>query len=225
MNNNNLGSEVAVVLGSGIASDGTPARTTVLRVRAAARLAKAHPHVNLILSGDGRKQVGSTSEAEAMKTILLAEGISAARIFLEDQSQDTIGNAVLVAARYFANEGPVAVRKLYVVTSPFHLKRALIAFRAVVPTHWNVVSYGSRIAATDAERGRNERGGVQWMKDFFSGIEPGDIGAAVERLLDCRPHYRAHAFAWLKPIAEKFKTEKSAKSDQSEKDVLVRSGK
>ncbi len=40
MNNNNLGSEVAVVLGSGIASDGTPARTTVLRVRAAARLAK-----------------------------------------------------------------------------------------------------------------------------------------------------------------------------------------
>ncbi len=170
MNNYNLGSEVAVVLGSGIASDGTPARTTVLRVRAAARLAKAHPNVKLILSGDGRKQVGITSEAEAMRSILLAEGISADRIFLEDQSQDTIGNAVLVAARYFANEAPVAARKLYVVTSPFHIKRALIAFRAVVPTHWNVVSYGSRIAATDAERGRNERGVVQWMKDFFSGI-------------------------------------------------------
>lgn len=75
MNNYNLGSEVAVVLGSGIASDGTPARTTVLRVRAAARLAKAHPNVKLILSGDGRKQVGITSEAEAMRTILLAEGI------------------------------------------------------------------------------------------------------------------------------------------------------
>ena len=203
MNNYNLGSEVAVVLGSGVASDGTPARTTVLRVRAAARLAKAHPDVNLVVSGDGRKQIGITSEAEAMKKILLAEGISADRIFLEDQSQDTIGNAVLVAARYFANEAPVATRKLYVVTSPFHIERALIAFRAVVPNHWNVVGYGSRIASTDAERGANESGGVQWMKDFFSGIEQGDIAAAVERLLDCRPHYRSDAFAWLKPIAGK----------------------
>ncbi|CAN5149114.1 hypothetical protein BH11CYA1_BH11CYA1_28500 [soil metagenome] len=203
MNNYNLGSEVAVVLGSGVASDGTPARTTVLRVRAAARLAKAHPDVNLVVSGDGRKHIGITSEAEAMKKILLAEGISADRIFLEDQSQDTIGNAVLVAARYFANETPVATRKLYVVTSPFHIGRALIAFRAVVPTHWEVVGYGSRIASTDAARGANESGGVQWMKDFFSGIEPGDIAAAVERLLDCRPHYRSDEFAWLKPIAER----------------------
>lgn len=205
MNNYNLGSEVAVVLGSGIASDGTPARTTVLRTRAAARLAKSHPGVNLLLSGDGRKQVGITSEAEAMKQILLAEGISPDRIFLEDQSQDTIGNAVLVAARYFAHEDPVAVRKVYVVTSPFHLERALIAFRAVVPPHWKVVPYGSRIASTDAQRGANEAGGVQWMRDFFSGIEPGDIAKAVERLLDCRPHYRSAVFAWLKPIAEKSK--------------------
>jgi len=83
-----------------------------------------------------------------------------------------------------------------------------------VPTHWNVVSYGSRIAATDAERGRNERGGVQWMKDFFSGIQPGDIAAAVERLLDCRPHYRSAAFAWLRPIAEKPNSDMSAESDK-----------
>ena len=202
MNVHNLGSEVAVVLGSGVASDGTPARTTVLRARAAVRLAKAHPNVTLILSGDGRKQVGTTSEAEAMQKILLSKGISAERIFLEDQSQDTIGNAVLVAARFFVDNHSMA-RKLYVVTSPFHIERSLIAFRAITPAHWKILPYRSRTASTDAERGRNESGGVQWMKDFFSGIAQGDISAAVERLLDCRPRYRTEAFAWLKPIAEK----------------------
>ncbi len=197
MNINSLGQEVAVVLGSGIAPDGTPARTTILRARAAARLAKARPHVSLILSGDGRKQVGIISEAQAMQKILLDEGISAERIFLEGESQDTVGNAVLAAALFFeriqeSDNRPV---KIFVVTSPFHAKRALIAFRALAQPHWQVVSYCGRVASTDGERGRNESGGVQWMADFFADIKPGDIGAAVARLLERRPYYRT--LSWL----------------------------
>lgn len=199
MNNNGLRREVAVVLGSGVAPDGTPARTTILRARAALRLAKARPHASLILSGDGRKEVGISSEAQAMKKILLDGGISAERIFLEDESQDTVGNAVLVAARYFASANSVISAsskvKVFVVTSPFHAERALIAFRALVPAHWQVVSYCSRVASTDAARGANESGGVQWMKDFFIGIKPGDISAAIVRLLERKPRYRS--LAWL----------------------------
>jgi len=198
MNINSLGQEVAVVLGSGVAPDGTPARTTTLRALAAVRLAKARPSASLILSGDGRKQVGIISEAQAMKKILLDQGISAERIFLEEESQDTVGNAVLVAARYLAPANTAhweSKVKVFVVTSPFHAKRALIAFRALVPAHWSVISYCSRVASTDAVRGANESGGVQWMKDFFSGIEPGDIGAAIVRLLERKPRYRA--LTWL----------------------------
>lgn len=198
MNKNSLGAEFAVVLGSGVAPDGTPARTTLLRARAAVRLAKARPHVDLILSGDGRKQVGILTEAQAMKKILLDEGISEERIFLEGESQDTVGNAVLVAARYFASidENTNQPRKLFVVTSPFHAERALVAFRALAPAHWQVVPYCSRVASTDAQRGANESGGVQWMKDFFAGLNPGDIKAAVARLLERRPFYRS--LSWLR---------------------------
>jgi hypothetical protein len=193
MNNHRHGSAVAVVLGSGVSRDGTPARTTILRARAALRLAKSRPDVTFILSGDGRKEGGNVSEAEAMKQILLAGGIAEERLLLEEQSQDTVGNAVLTAARYFS--GNVGLTRVYVVTSPFHMQRAQIAFAGVCAPHCKVIPYASRVASTDAVRGSNESGGVWWMVDFFDDIKPGDIKAAVAKLLTRRPHYRGHD--WL----------------------------
>lgn len=197
MHNHRQSSAVAVVLGSGVSRDGTPARTTVLRARAALRLAKSRPDVTFILSGDGRKEGGSVSEAEAMKRILLDGGVAEERLLIEDQSQDTVGNAVLSAARYFSGD----IKRVYVITSPFHMQRAQIAFRGVCPPHCKIIPYASRVASTDAVRGANESGGVWWMIDFFENIEPGDVASAVARLLDRRPHYRA--IHWLLEMTRK----------------------
>src|SRR5687768_11196323 len=110
--------------------DGRPAPATLARGAAAAELAREHPEAAIICSGShgvGRKP--RRSEAASMAEIIVANGTRRERIFLEDQSRDTIGNAVYVAERYLS---AVAPRPLYVVTSPFHLERSVETFRLVL---------------------------------------------------------------------------------------------
>ena len=122
--------EIIVVLGGGVLPDGTPAPATLARGTAAAELARAHPDAAIVCSGShgvGRKP--RRSEAAAMAGLIVAAGIDRERIFLEDQSRDTIGNAVYVAERYL---GAIAPRRVYIVSSPFHLERSVETFRLVL---------------------------------------------------------------------------------------------
>ncbi|MDP9281824.1 MAG: YdcF family protein [Chloroflexota bacterium] len=146
--------EVIVVLGGGVLPDGSPAPATLARGRAAADLARAHPDTAIICSGShgvGRKP--RRSEAAAMAEVIAAEGIERGRIFLEDQSRDTIGNAVFVAERYLSAIPP---RHVYVVTSPFHLERSVETFRLVLGPAWDIEGVASAPAPDDAERAKHE---------------------------------------------------------------------
>lgn len=184
---------VVVVLGGGMNSDGTCGQATILRARKAVQLAKANPSWTFILSGDGRVNPASPlTEAECMARIFEANGIDRSRLLLEEESRDTIGNAVLVAARYLRHLQPGT---LYVVTSPFHAARALLLFRSVLGSRWIVEVATSSPARGDAVRRANEPGGIDWTKRFFTGISPGDLGACARKLLTDRPVYTSSR--WL----------------------------
>ncbi|CAN5632827.1 hypothetical protein BH10CYA1_BH10CYA1_45220 [soil metagenome] len=190
---NNTVTPVVVVLGGGLNSDGTSGQATTLRARKAVKLAKANPSWTFILSGDGRVNPASgLTEAEYMARIFEASGIDRSRLLLEDESRDTIGNAVLVATRYLKHLQPGT---LYVVTSPFHSVRALLLFRSVLGPRWNVDVATSSPARGDAARRANEPGGIDWTKRFLTGISPGDLRACISRLLADRPVYNSSR--WL----------------------------
>jgi hypothetical protein len=121
-----------------------------------------------------------------MARIFEANGIDRSRLLLEEESRDTIGNAVLVAARYLRHLQP---RTLYVVTSPFHSARALLLFRGVLGSQWNIELKTSSSTRGDAARRANEPGGIDWTKRFFTGISPGDWRACVSRLITNRLVY------------------------------------
>jgi puromycin-sensitive aminopeptidase len=195
MMQNNLGSEVAVVLGSGVDADGKPFPATVLRALAAYELAQAHPRLTVILSGGSPPYVkdAAVSEASVMAQVLIEKGIAPERLLLEDESRDTVGNAILTAARYLHG---VAPRVLYVVTSPFHAERALSYFRSVLSPAWDIRPVLSGVADDDTIRGANEQGGIEWGQRFFAGIEPGDIRGCVRKLLSERGD-RYGKLAWL----------------------------
>src|SRR3989442_414963 len=114
--------EVAVVLGGGLSIDGEPSESTTARARAAAHLAQKRPSLAIITSGShGDGPAPAKSEAATMADLIAAAGVPRERLFLEERSRDTIGNAVEVAARYLARIEP---RPIYLVTSPVHLERA-----------------------------------------------------------------------------------------------------
>ncbi|MGH9550563.1 MAG: YdcF family protein [Terriglobales bacterium] len=197
-----LGSVVAVVLGGGILKDGvTPSQESYSRAKSAKALARAHPGMTIIVSGDGSPADTSrtTTEAHAMRRVLLRDGVSPRCIWIEDDSIDTIGNAVLVAARYLFDAAP---RTLYVVTSPFHLERAVITFKYVLGPQWNIVGHPTNPAANDLERAAKEPGGLQWTHGFFAGVEPGDIHSIVVKLrVEGKKQYAQ--LRWLKRTERK----------------------
>ena len=180
--------ELGVVLGGGIGADGAPLASTRARAHRAAQLARELPELTLICSGDRQLEApgGTPSEAALMRDLISGWGVDTERVVLEDESRDTLGNAVLTAARYLHGIEP---RPLWIITSPFHLERATETFRHVLGYPWQVQAVASDETDDDVERAARETRFLQEMTVFFAGIRPGDLRAIAKRLRERSPEY------------------------------------
>ena len=112
----------AVILGSGVYSDGKPSDVMQERIDAAIPILKQYPDIPVIVSGS---QLGNApmSEAESMKQALIEAGIDASRIYCEDQSKKTRQNlkysAALIEQMGFS-------KNIILITSRFHVARACV---------------------------------------------------------------------------------------------------
>lgn len=166
--------ELAVVLGGGIDDGGAPLASTVKRAQRAAQLAHERPELALIC------------EAAILRDLVVERGISADRIVFEDGSFDTLGNAVLVAARYLRLLEP---RPLLLITSPFHLERAMETFRHVLGFTWQVQAIACDETPDDVASAAAETRLLQETSTFFQGIKPGDLKTIIKRLRESDPRY------------------------------------
>ncbi|MCC7531795.1 MAG: YdcF family protein [Candidatus Melainabacteria bacterium] len=178
---------IAVVLGSGLAADGSANPVTDMRARTAAQLLRQR-EIKLICSGsrppDDDGSHGLT-EAQVMADIVRSEGIDGSRILIEDQSFDSFGNAIFTARRHLADK-PEGI--LYVVTSQFHMPRALYIFSQVLGPGWQVIAY----AVPDWELEHRQTGAPAAMERalaFFDGIAAGDLDACEKKLFRVIPAY------------------------------------
>jgi uncharacterized SAM-binding protein YcdF (DUF218 family) len=122
-----------VVLGGSIAEDVSSARGGVAlnegaeRITVAAELARRYPNVRIVFSG-GSNAMLFAGDVEAVFAVrqLEALGVAHDRITAEEQSRDTIENAVF--SRLIAQPKPG--ERWLLVTSAYHMPRAMAAFRA-----------------------------------------------------------------------------------------------
>ncbi|CAA7621546.1 conserved hypothetical protein [Candidatus Terasakiella magnetica] len=114
--------DAAIVLGAMIRPDGSPSPALTRRVARGIELVRQGRVEHLLMSGGAVRH--PTPEAHVMRDMALAEGIAPGRVVVEDQSHNTIGNAVLsrplVKARGWT--------RLLVITDACHLPRALYIF-------------------------------------------------------------------------------------------------
>ena len=181
--------EIAVVLGGGISSHGDADPATIARTQAATVLARERPLLAFVLTGRQSGLDGATysvSEAQWMADRLAQDGIARGRIVLEEESRDTIGNAVLVAARHLRWLEP---RPLWIVTSSYHMARSVLAFAATLGAAWPIRTRTSPPARDDAFRSAAEAKFIQETSEFFDGINIGDLDAIVARLCERYPYY------------------------------------
>jgi hypothetical protein len=180
--------ELAVVLGGGIGPDGGPLPSTRARAHRAAQLARERQELVVICSGDRQLEApdGGPTEAALMRDLITAWGVAPERIAVEDESRETIGNAVLTAVRYLSGIEP---RPLAVVTSPFHLERATETFRHVLGYPWQIEAVASDETDDDVARAARETRYLQETTTFFEGVHPGDLRTMARRLRDRWPYY------------------------------------
>ncbi|HEX6061747.1 MAG TPA: YdcF family protein [Candidatus Limnocylindria bacterium] len=180
--------ELAVVLGGGMTAAGDPLPSTRARAHRAAQLARERPELMVICSGDRQPDApaGTPSEAALMRDLIIGWSVAAERIAIEDESRDTIGNAVLTAVRHLQDIEP---RPLSVITSPFHLERATETFRHVLGYQWQVQAVASDETDDDIERAARETGYLQDTTTFFEGVRPGDLRTMARRLRERWPYY------------------------------------
>ena len=96
------------------------------RVWLAARLYKAAKAPMVLVSGGSDRAVFFTSEAQAMRELLVDMGVPDAAMLLEEDSRNTKQNA-LFSARLLRSRG---VQKILLVTSALHMPRARALFEA-----------------------------------------------------------------------------------------------
>jgi len=171
--------EIAVVLGCGLKEDGRPTWSTLARADAGAKLAKDREVAVIVSGSHGNGPKPTRTEAALMANRLTARGVDRSRIFLEDESRDTVTNAVFVAERYLAG---VAPRPLRVVTSPFHMERSLATFAVVLGPSWPLKSHPAATRSKEPEHAATEALYLERTRALLAGIEPGDIARIAHRV-------------------------------------------
>jgi uncharacterized SAM-binding protein YcdF (DUF218 family) len=124
--------DAIVVLGGGgltIESSGVSTQvlseSSVLRTLAGVRLYRSLDNPWVIVSGGVNEKAGlTTAESEAMRDLLIANGVPAGRILVESGSEDTHDQALKIPALLEAH----GVQRFLLVTSPTHMLRALLSF-------------------------------------------------------------------------------------------------
>jgi uncharacterized SAM-binding protein YcdF (DUF218 family) len=170
---------------------GEPTVGTIARTSVAAQLAKSLPDADIIVSGfRPAADVCSHDQTEAavMRRVLAQAGVRRSKIKLEKEARDTIGNAVLVAARFLAKGQPGTVM---VVTSAFHIERARFVFEHVLGPKWKVVMVAAPHVFGDGAKALEEEQSLARARGFFGATCPGDLKSIWQLLItrhDCYKH-------------------------------------
>ncbi len=127
--------DAIVVLGAPLTPRGNISPILAERLDAAIALYRAGGARTLVVTG-GTTQHAPRAEADALADVLRGAGIS--NVIVERESRNTAENARFTAALLH----PLGVRTVWLVTQPFHAKRAayLFARAGLEPRVWHIAN-------------------------------------------------------------------------------------
>lgn len=187
--------DALIVLGGGIEKRGTLPAHVHARLQHAAAFMKKNNIPHIILSG----RYGFTitppprvSEARIMKKALLTMGIPERKIFLEELSKDTIGNAFYVKKTILRRRG---WKNVVLVTSHFHMPRARYVFKKILGTSYRLlpIAAPNMLSRTESHQRREaEKRLLVLTKLWLGRIAAGDDNALRHLMSTDHPAYARH---------------------------------
>jgi uncharacterized SAM-binding protein YcdF (DUF218 family) len=114
-----------VILGAAVGPDGRPSAALLRRIEGGRRLALADPEALVFCSGGVGRH--GPSEASIMAELLIAGGVAAERLILDEDSLDTLQTVVAAACLIGQRRLALAV----VCTDSYHAPRTRLIFAAL----------------------------------------------------------------------------------------------
>lgn len=159
---------------------------TICRATLAASLIKGNFSKRIIACGWDYHQNSDLSLAAAIKKYLNNFlKIPPSAIFCETKSRDTVGDALFTKLDFAI---PNDWRKLCIVTSDYHVKRAKRIFEFVYGKKYKLEMVGSKTLRKKQYKSRESRSLNAFMKTFEN-IHAGNDSAILNRLKNSHPLY------------------------------------
>ena len=180
--------DAVVVLGGGLAKDGTLADWTYARLERGLALVDEGVASHLVVSGGWGLGLARPCRTEAEVMMELADQrMNSARIHPDPESRDTVGNAWFTG-RIVRRQG---WRSLCLVTSDFHVSRAAWVFSRVLPNvlqAWVPVETG--LEGTRLHHVLNEEAVIRtFLGEWMGSISAGDDSAFARFIREQHPGY------------------------------------
>ncbi len=181
------GIDCIVVLGGGF-SNGSIGGETKKRVEAGVNFYEQGFSNKILVSGGFTVDSLKKSEAGEMRNYAVELGVNPRDIFVEEESLDTIGNAVFSKKVIVKNK----FKNILLVTSDYHLERALFIFHYVYGDTFRILGFdvsSSFVRKFVLQHEKKEQQYLLETQTLFSGIRRGNDNSILKRLKEIHPYY------------------------------------
>jgi uncharacterized SAM-binding protein YcdF (DUF218 family) len=196
--------DAIIVLGRRLNEDGSLPQTAIERADKAIELFNQNLADRIITTGAHSfwdDKPSKATEAQALANYLISNGISEEKIFREEESVETIGNA------YFSKVNilePNQWKSIIVVTSDFHVARAEYNFKRVLGKEYNI-RFEESEGPVSREEVEKEGKVLKLTKNTLGKVPIGDDSATKEFIFTVLPGYSENPKLTKEDIKEALK--------------------
>lgn len=128
--------------------------------------------VGIIVATGGAVSDKTVRECEVMRRALMACGVPETAILEEPDAFDTVGNMICSMAALYRRGRVAGIRRVTIVTEPFHMRRSLLLAQSLLPRYLTVAGYTEGTEEQRAAWKTDDRlagcvaGEMRWLCEF-----------------------------------------------------------
>lgn len=161
------------------------------RVELGISLARERDNEAIVMTGGRTNPDVDTTESAVMREYAVERGVDPSNIVVEPRRKDTIGNAYFSRRAIERRLDPSRVR---LATSCYHVARAVYIFEYCFGDGYDVSApdcYDSNVPTEELDEDES----ISLNRQFFAPVEPGDLVAVRDRMIDVHDLYTASDFS------------------------------
>lgn len=187
--------DAAITLSHKINPDGTLTDESRERVDRSVEMLFHGAMPNIVMAGghNGRNNTSEpTTHAQAMKQYAVSKGVFAGKVYLEEDSVDTVGQLLFSKKQLVV---PNNWGKLVVISHDYHAPRVMEISKIVFGDEFAIGFEFVRTngSASDPQVIQRERTSLDAFLRTFAGVTPGKTEDLLARLYEAHPLYKGQA--------------------------------